>query len=208
MLGGTDSPCTGAGCQRARLMLEGQRTEDSQAQLLRRIAAREVEALAEFYEQTAGVLFSLAVHILGDASEAEEAIQDVFVQIWEKATSFDAALGAPMHWALTITRHRSIDHLRSRYRRARLLEEAASALPDPVEDSATASAGLTSDELVAVRAALDSLPAEQRKAIELAFFKGLSHPEIAEALEEPLGTIKARIRRGMLKLRDQLQEYA
>jgi RNA polymerase sigma-70 factor (ECF subfamily) len=188
-------------------MLEGQSAEDSQAQLLRRIATREVEAFAEFYDQTAGALFSLAVRILGDASEAEEAIQDVFVQIWEKATSFDAALGAPMHWALTITRHRAIDRLRSRYRRARLLEEAASTLPEPVEDAATVSAGLTSDELVAVRAALDSLPAEQRKAIELAFFKGMSHPEIAEALEEPLGTIKARIRRGMLKLRDQLQEF-
>jgi RNA polymerase sigma-70 factor (ECF subfamily) len=189
-------------------MLEGQRAEDSQAQLLRRIAAREVEALAEFYEQTAGALFSLAVRILGDASEAEEAIQDVFVQIWEKAASFDAALGAPMHWALTITRHRAIDRLRSRQRRAHLLEEVQSSAPDPSEDAASAPTGLTSDELVAVRAALDSLPAEQRKAIELAFFKGMSHPEIAEALEEPLGTIKARIRRGMLKLRDHLQEYA
>src|SRR6185369_17784955 len=100
----------------------------------------------------------LAVRILGDASEAEETIQDVFVQIWEKATSFDASLGAPMHWALSITRHRAIDRLRSRQRRARLLEEAQAASTDPIEDAPKASSDLTTDELAAVRAALESLP--------------------------------------------------
>jgi RNA polymerase sigma-70 factor (ECF subfamily) len=207
MLGRTDSPCTDPGCQRARYMLEGQAAEDFLAQLLRRIAAREVEALAEFYDQTAGALFSLAVRMLGDVSEAEEVTQDVFVQIWEKAVSFDAALGAPMHWALSITRHRAIDRLRARQRRARLLDEVQTATPDNA-DAQEAATELTHDELSAVRAALSSLPGEQRQAIELAFFKGMTHPEIAEALEEPLGTVKARIRRGMLKLRDTLQEYA
>src|SRR5712671_3952219 len=104
-------------------MLDPQSVEESQAQLLRRVAAQDRQALAEFYDQVAGVLFSTSARILGDAHEAEEVIQDVFVQIWEKAATFDATLGAPFHWALGITRNRSIDRLRSRQRRSRLIEE-------------------------------------------------------------------------------------
>src|SRR2546426_740054 len=95
--------------------------EESQTQLLRRIGAQDRQALAEFYDQTAGPLFSMSVRILGDAHEAEEVLQEVFVQIWDKAATFDPALGAPFHWALGITRHRSIDRLRARERRSRLL---------------------------------------------------------------------------------------
>src|SRR5262245_1455016 len=92
----------------------GEEAQDAQNQLLQRIAARDLEALSEFYDQTAGPLFSVSVRILGDAGEAEEVIQDVFVQIWEKASVFDATLGSAFHWVLSITRHRSIDRLRSR----------------------------------------------------------------------------------------------
>jgi hypothetical protein len=108
---------------RRATMLDQRTAEESQARLLHRIAAQDRQALAEFYDQTAAVLFSTAVRILGDAHEAEEVVQDVFVQIWNKAATFDEALGAPFHWALGITRNRSIDRLRARQRRGRVLEE-------------------------------------------------------------------------------------
>src|SRR5262249_3318754 len=158
------------------------------------------------YDQAAGMLFSTAARILGDIHEAEEVIQDVFVQIWDKAATFDPVLGTPLHWALSITRNRCIDRLRSRQRRARLLDEFQSEAA-PAQDDCPPSAGLTEEELRAVRSAVGGLPHEQRRAIEMAFFGGLTHHEIAEALREPLGTIKARIRRGMLKLREDLQSY-
>jgi RNA polymerase sigma-70 factor (ECF subfamily) len=190
-------------------MVDQQTAEESQAQLLLRIAAQDAQALAEFYDLTAKPLFSLAVRILGDVSEAEEVIQDVFVQIWKNAPSFDPLLAPAFHWALSITRHRSIDRLRSRQRRARLIEN----LETDATANAPASAGadldaLAAEDTAAVRATLGTLPAEQRRVIEMAFFGGLSHLQIAEALNEPLGTVKARIRRGLLKLRDSLSANA
>lgn len=186
-------------------MLDAETIEESQARLLHRIAEQDQQALAALYDQLAGVLFSTTVRILSDPAEAEEVIQDVFVQIWQKASLFDRALGTPLHWTLSITRNRAIDRLRSRQRRSRVTEalentaviETALASPNP--------ALMSEDELLAIRAAVKELGADERQAIELAFFTGLSHGEIAEQLEQPLGTIKARIRRGMLKLRDRLE---
>jgi RNA polymerase sigma-70 factor (ECF subfamily) len=189
-------------------MLDRQTTEESQAQLLRRIAGQDRQALAEFYDLTAGTLYSTAVRILGDAHEAEEVIQDAYLQIWGKAATFDAALGAPFYWALSITRNRAIDRLRARQRRARLAEELhEAAAADSPPSAPPFQSALGEEEQTAVRAAVKGLPGEQRQAIEMAFFRGMTHAEIAEALQEPLGTIKARIRRGMLKLRDNLQAY-
>ncbi|MCI0746357.1 MAG: sigma-70 family RNA polymerase sigma factor [Verrucomicrobia subdivision 3 bacterium] len=189
-------------------MLDRPTSEQTQAELLRRIAAQDREALAQFYDEMAGVLFSTAVRILGDALEAEEAVQDVFVQIWNKAATFDFALGLPLHWALGITRNRCVDRLRARKRRSYLLRELAEeGMVDPVTPVAESGRALSADESAAVRSAVGGLPREQRQAIEMAFFGGMTHPEIAEALHEPLGTIKARIRRGMLKLRENLQAY-
>jgi RNA polymerase sigma-70 factor (ECF subfamily) len=177
-----------------------------QGQLLGRIAQHDLQALSEFYDSTATPLFSVALRILHDPAEAEEVIQDVFVQVWEKAPLFDGRLGSAFGWALSITRHRAIDRLRSKQRQARLVEELlasseteppATLLPD--EDSAEA------EQAISVRRAVSELPKEQRQAIELAFFAGLTHPEIAEVLHEPLGTVKARIRRGLHKLRGSLE---
>jgi RNA polymerase sigma-70 factor, ECF subfamily len=189
-------------------MLELQTAEESQTELLRRVATGDPEALAELYDSLSGVLFSTAVHILGDSREAEEVIQDVFVQIWTRAGTFDVVLGAPFHWTLSITRHRCIDYLRARQRRSRLLDEATHAteiLALPAASSAHNE--LSGEELANVRAAVKELPPDQRQAIELAFFGGMTHQEIAEALSEPLGTVKARIRRGMLKLKESLKAY-
>jgi RNA polymerase sigma-70 factor (ECF subfamily) len=189
-------------------MLDRETSDESQAQLLRRIATQDRQALTEFYDQTAGMFFSIAVRILGDTHEAEEVVQDVFVQIWSKAGTFNRALGAPIHWAVGITRNRSIDRLRARQRRARVLEEATELSDNhPVASSQQSNLSLSEEELVKVRSAVKSLPQDQQQAIEMAFFNGLTHQEIAATLNEPLGTVKARIRRGMLKLRDSLQAY-
>jgi RNA polymerase sigma-70 factor, ECF subfamily len=184
-------------------MLEQSTAEDIQAQLVCRIAARDLQAMSDFYDQTARPFFSVALRILNDAGEAEETIQDAFVQIWEKAAAFDPLLGSAFHWALSIVRHRAIDRLRSRQRRARLadqLEQTGAA--DPSAATAPDLDALGTDEAATVRSALRGLPHDQRQAIEMAFFSGLTHPEIAAAFNEPLGTIKARIRRGLLKLRE------
>jgi RNA polymerase sigma-70 factor (ECF subfamily) len=181
-------------------------TEVFQAQLLNRIAQRDHEALSEFYDATATPLFSVALRMVRDPGEAEEILQDVYVQIWEKAPSFDRRLGSAFSWALSITRHRAIDRLRAKQRKARLVEQLVQAgdaeLPPTILPDA---ASLDAEQANQVRSALEKLPKDQQQAIELAFFAGLSHPEIAEALDEPLGTIKARIRRGLLKMRDCLE---
>ena len=194
----------------AENMLEREQAEELHQELLRRIAGGESQAIAELYDSLSGPLFSLAIRILGDATEAEDVIQEVFVQIWQKAVAFDPRLGSAFQWCLGIARNRSIDRLRSRQRRARLIEgfqQERRVVETPEPNQAVASAWVA-EEATLIRTALNDLPLEQREAIEMAFFGGNSHVEIAEKLGQPLGTIKARIRRGMLKLRDSLQAFA
>lgn len=189
-------------------MLDPNSAEESQVLLLQRIAAHERQALAELYDLIAGPLFSTATRILGDAHEAEEVVQDVFVQIWEKAATFDAALSSPFHWAMRITRNRAIDRLRARQRRTKLAEQFEENLVTAGQSQGSVAMEQLDPEAVRqIHATVSSLPADQKRVIEMAFFGGLTHVEIAEALGEPLGTIKARIRRGMLKLRESLQGY-
>jgi RNA polymerase sigma-70 factor (ECF subfamily) len=189
-------------------MFDRPTAERDQEELLRRIAGGDQQALAEMYDQLAGVLFSMAIHILADRREAEEVVQDVFVQIWKKAASFDSALGTPLHWTLGIIRNRCVDYLRARQRRSRLLDDAIEdAGADGVRPVAPELSALTPEELAAVRSAVAALPADQHQAIAMAFFGGMTHLEISAALNEPLGTIKARIRRGMLKLQESLKAY-
>jgi RNA polymerase sigma-70 factor, ECF subfamily len=192
-----------------QVMLEPKSAEQHQTELLRRIAAQDHQALADLYDQLSGPLFSTAIHILGDQREAEEVIQDVFVQIWNRAASFDSELGVPFHWTLGITRHRCIDYLRARQRRTRLLDDATTETEILSRPAASTSAhdALSEGELARVRATVQTLPPDQKQAIELAFFGGMTHQEIAETLGEPLGTIKARIRRGMIKLKESLKAY-
>lgn len=190
---------------RHELMADREASSDEiQIQLLRRISEQDQRAVAEFYDQLAGVLFSTAVRILRDTHDAEEILQEVFLQVWTKAGDFNPALGTPLHWTMSITRHRCIDRLRSRERRNRLAEE----MTGQTANGAEPSEGLLSNaELSAVHEAVNKLPEDQRVAIELAFFSGLSHAEVAEKLGQPLGTVKARIRRGMMKLREHLKRY-
>lgn len=178
------------------------------AALLRRIGEGDRAAFAEFYDLYSRLLFSLAVKILNDQKEAEDVLQEAFMQIWEKAGGFDARLGRPASWAITLVRNRAIDRIRASQRRSRLMEEAATSGAFEDRDATTANESVHGREKAAlVRSAMADLPADQRHAIEMAFFSGLTQNEISDRLREPLGTVKARIRRGMLKLRDKLEGF-
>ena len=180
----------------------GETTDDRE--LLRAVAARDREAFQELYERHSGMLFALALKILSDRAEAEDVLQDAFVQVWKTAGSFDEGRGKPLGWFIMLIRSRAIDHLRSRKTRTRLSESVA-------KDGAAGGAAVTpADEALAseaqrtVRIALNTLPAEQRAPIEMAYFGGLTQFEIAQQLSQPLGTVKTRIRTGMIHLREQL----
>lgn len=194
------------------------RFEDSPQQaadrgLLDRAASGDQAAFAALYDRLSGPLYALCLRMIGDAAEAEDALQEACVLIWRRAPHYDATRNSVFGWAVHLTRGKVIDRLRARGRRLRLLApepEAGEGLPRPTVEQASGepdAADITSkhEQAAAVRAVLNALPGEQRQAIEMAFFGDLSHHEIAARLTQPLGTIKARIRRGLLKLRDSLE---
>lgn len=178
------------------------------AALVLRIARRDREAFAELYDRFSPPLYRTALRILRDPAEAQDVMHDAFVALWRKAETFEAARGSAFSWAVTLVRNRAIDRVRLRRRRAELLAESAPEDLGYVDDTAAmAPAGdavAQGDEARVVRAAVAALPLEQQRALELAFFGGLTQEEIARKLAQPLGTVKARIRRGLLKLRDLL----
>ncbi len=177
------------------------------ARLMRQVAQGDKQAFAELYDRFSGPLYGAALRILRDSAEAQDVVHDAFVALWEKATTFEATRGSAFSWAVTLVRNRAIDRVRMRQRRAELLAESA---PSDLgyADEGGANTGSDSaqlgDEARAVRAAVATLPPEQQRALELAFFGGLTQEEIARKLSQPLGTVKARIRRGLMKLRDSL----
>jgi RNA polymerase sigma-70 factor (ECF subfamily) len=174
--------------------------------LLRSVAARDKEAFRQLYDRHSGMLFGLVLKILGDRVEAEDVLQEAFVQIWKTAERFDIQRAQPLGWLIMLTRSRAIDRLRARATRVRITAEIEDPAPEQIEmPDEQAAAG---ESRQAVRQALQSLPADQRRPIELAYFSGLSQSEIAEQLGEPLGTIKTRMRTGMLRLRECLAEEA
>jgi RNA polymerase sigma-70 factor, ECF subfamily len=181
-------------------------TELNETALLVSIARGDRHAFSQFYDRVSGLLFSMAVRILRDPAAAEDVTQDVFVEIWEKASTYNPALGKPLTWVITLTRNRAIDRLRAAQRRHNL---AAAAAGEQASDSNTAPArpSIGTETSFLIRSAVTQLPAEQRRAIELAFFGGMTQAEIATALQKPLGTVKAHIRRGMLTLRDSLEGH-
>lgn len=176
----------------------------SEAHLLARIAKKDQEAFALFYDRTSGVLFSIAKSILIDAALAEDVLQEVYLQIWEKAEVFDPALGKPISWAIAITRNKALDRLRSYKRRESALQQFA----ETHENQASGMAGSNvelKDAADLVKQAMNALSEKQRQAIELALLAGLPHSEVAQVMEEPLGTVKAWIRRGIIEIREQLK---
>ena len=175
---------------------------------LRRVASGDQASAAGLYDRHSRPVYSLILRIVGDEAESEDVLQDVFAQAFRQAARYDASRGPVAAWLLMMARSRSIDRLRARRARpeaqASDVGHAMDEMPGSSPDAA--SAMLDEEQARIVQGALGALPLIQRVAIELAYYDGLSHREIAERLEEPLGTVKTRIRLGLLKLRDALTE--
>ena len=181
-------------------------TSADEAQLLARTAQGDRQAFSQLYDRYSGVLYSTIFRVLNNADESNDVLQDVFIQIWDRAGAYDPALGKPFTWAMTLTRNKAIDRLRALKRRYSFMEELTLEMEAETRHRPFAgSEFFSNDQSALVRAAVATLPLEQRQAIEMAFLGGLSQQEIAESLNQPLGTIKARIRRGMLRLREALK---
>lgn len=174
------------------------------ADLLARLVQGDSSALAALYDETSRSVYGLCIRILGDAADAEETTLDVFTQAWRQAARYDSSRGEVVTWLLTLAHSRAIDKLRSRAsvrKREQGLDEAAELVSLSSDPEASSAA---SQRARRVRQALDVLSADQRQVIELAYFEGLTHVEIAERIRQPLGTAKSRIRLGMIKLREAL----
>lgn len=174
----------------------------SPEELLAQIAAGSTDAFSKLYDDFSAALFGITLGILKNHAEAEETLQDLFVSIWEKASRYDSQYGKATTWLITMARNRAIDRLRSRQRREKLHISAIDEtfLDPPLQDSPDRPL-IAAERALSVRQALTSLPEEMRIALELVFFHSLTQTEIAAALGVPLGTIKARIRRAMERVR-------
>jgi len=180
--------------------------------LVTAMARGDERAAARLYDRHAAVVYGLALRIVKEVADAEEVVIEAFAQAWREAARFDASRGSVIGWLTTIARTRSLDLIRSRQRRERVTDAASTMLDAPaaMSEGFRAPDALVeeTDRASALAEAMRELPDAQRSAIELAFFEGLTHPEVAERLKEPLGTVKTRIRLGMLKLRDILATLA
>lgn len=172
------------------------------ATLVERIAGGDEQALGELYDATRRLIYGVALRMVRDPIVAEEVTLEVYMQIWRTAATYSSKRGAVLSWMLTVVRSRAIDRIRARA--ARAAKEGSLDAAFDVSDPAPTpeEMALESGQARTVRLGLDNLPAEERRIIELAYFGGLSHSEIAEKTSLPLGTVKTRIRVGMLRLKD------
>jgi RNA polymerase sigma-70 factor (ECF subfamily) len=173
--------------------------EFSDVALLHAVARGDEAALARLYDGYRVILFGLLVRILNSREEAEDVLQDVFIQVWRRAKDFDEKRGRPFTWLVTLARSRAIDRLRQLSARQRLADGAAQEQTEAVSDALSDTIKAAQQQVV--RRALSELPEEQRHTLMLAYFDGLTQSEIAAKLNAPLGTIKTRMRSGMIKLR-------
>ena len=169
-------------------------------QLVHRMAAGEHAAMAQFYDQSSAWVYGLAMRILGDPGLAQEVVLDVYAQVWQRAAGFDAARGTVSAWLITLTRSRAIDMRRAR-RRAPITESLDDAGELSADTPSPEACSVAAERHRFVRRAVAALRADARQAIELAYFGGLTHTEIADRLDQPLGTVKTRIRAAMMQLR-------
>jgi RNA polymerase sigma-70 factor, ECF subfamily len=173
-------------------------------ELILRIGRGDRECFEEFYNRHAALVYSMAYKVLNNADDAQDVMQDVMFMVWEKSPMYEESRGKPLNWAITMTRNKAIDRLRSVQRRLRLKEDVERETAPLLR---AGNEGLPAEMLDAgekqqiVRGAVMKLNREQREVIEMAYFGGLTQLEISERLKTPLGTVKARIRRGMLRLR-------
>jgi RNA polymerase sigma-70 factor, ECF subfamily len=176
--------------------------QENDVALLKAIAAKDEAALAQLYDRYRVILFGLLMRILNNREEAEDVLQELFLQVWRKAADFDETRGRPFTWLVTLGRSRGIDRLRTLAARERVAEAGAREVADEISDAAADA--FKSEQRGLVSDALAKLPDEQKRAIMLAYFDGLTQSEIATRLGAPLGTVKTRMRTGMLRLRELL----
>ena len=156
-------------------------------------------AMAELYDRYSSVVYAVALRVLGDTGAAEDVLQEIFLQLWRNPAAFDSARGSLGAWLAVITRNRAIDVLRKRKPETDIEDVIVSVAPDLASEADRSRAAAK------VRDVLNSMPSPQRNALEMAFFEGMSHSEIATKTGEPLGTIKTRIRAGLIALRKAFQ---
>jgi RNA polymerase sigma-70 factor (ECF subfamily) len=175
--------------------------------LVARVSRGDQQAFETLYDHSSSLLFTLSLRILGDREEATELLQEVYLEVWRKGVRYDSSRGTPIAWLITLTRSRAIDRLRSRaskgFGRTESIEDTGT---DGLVDSDRGPFETVADTELrrVVSKALADLPEAQQQALELAYYEGLSHTEIAARLNEPVGTIKTRIKLGMSKLKASL----
>jgi RNA polymerase sigma-70 factor (ECF subfamily) len=175
------------------------------ATLVRRLLQRDVSAFEQLYDRHSRAIYGLVLRILQQAGTAEEVVQDVFLQLWRNASQYDSSRGPFVPWLFTLARNRALDTLRLKSERQRRREDQTEELP-PVASAPEYEKQLDEKRRAEkVRALMASLNPQQKRAIELAYFEGLTHLEIAASLKEPLGTVKSWIRNGLLRLKEGLQ---
>ena len=177
----------------------GLKPDSADAALIARIRSGDQDAMAELYDRYASLVYSIALRILADTGGAEDILQEVFMQLWRNPASFDASRGRLGAWLAVIARNRAIDTLRRRRPEADM-DEVVLAVDADLDGSAERSRAAEK-----VRVSLECMPAPQRKALEMAFFEGLTHTEIAAKTGDPLGTVRTRIRTALLALRKALK---
>jgi RNA polymerase sigma-70 factor (ECF subfamily) len=182
--------------------LQPEPAQANDVELLKAIAARDEAALALLYDRYRVILFGLLMRILNNREEAEDVLQEVFLQVWRKAADFDESRGRPFTWLVTLGRSRGIDRLRALAARDRVAEAGAREVVEEISDAAADA--FKSEQRGLVSAALAKLPDEQQRPIMLAYFDGLTQSEIATRLGAPLGTVKTRMRTGLIRLRELL----
>ncbi len=175
------------------------------ATLLSRLLQKDVSAFEQLYDRHSRLVYGLVLRILQQASTSEEVVQDVFLQLWRNADQYDSSRGPFVPWLCTMARNRALDQLRLKSERQRRREDQPDELPSVVLAPDYEKAFDEKRRAERVRALMASLTPQQKKAIELAYFEGLSHSEIAATLKEPLGTVKSWIRNGLLRLKEGLR---
>lgn len=181
--------------------------QDNDVELLKAVAARNEAALGQIYDRYRVILFGVLLRILNDRAEAEDVLQETFLQVWRRAADFDETRGRPFTWLVTLARSRGIDRLRTLASRERVAQASAK---EDAEFSDAATDVVRSEQRGVVNKALAQLPEEQKRPLMLAYFDGLTQSEIAAQLGAPLGTVKTRMRAGMMKMRELLsgrEEY-
>jgi RNA polymerase sigma-70 factor (ECF subfamily) len=184
------------------ISLQPVQVHDEDVELMKAIAAGDEAALGRIYDRYRVILFGVLLRILNDRAEAEDVLQEVFLQVWRRAADFDENRGRPFTWLVTLARSRGIDRLRALASRERAAQASAKDAAEEVSDAA--GDAVRSEQRGVVNKALAQLPEEQKRLLMLAYFDGLTQSEIAKQLGAPLGTVKTRMRTGMIKLRELL----